>query len=100
MKIDPAISNEFRQLKRRRAADVLDTLGIYGTFPDQLRPVMPKDAIWVRDVTQSNTTWGNRVFPLYEPAAERLSGGRRHRAGPVTRHRRGGCGQRAQDDRA
>ena len=28
---------------------------------------MPRDAIWVRDVTQSNTTWGNRVFPIYNP---------------------------------
>ena len=28
---------------------------------------MPKDAIWVRDVTQNNTTWGNRVFPVYSP---------------------------------
>ncbi len=28
---------------------------------------MPKDAIWVRDVTQSNTTWGNRIFPIYSP---------------------------------
>ena len=28
---------------------------------------MPRDAIWVRDVTQSNTTWGNRIFPVYSP---------------------------------
>jgi len=28
---------------------------------------MPADAIWVRDVTQSNTTWGNRIFPVYSP---------------------------------
>jgi acetolactate synthase-1/2/3 large subunit len=28
---------------------------------------MPADAIWARDVTQSNTTWGNRVFPLNAP---------------------------------
>ena len=25
---------------------------------------MPKDAIWVRDVTQNNTTWDNRIFPV------------------------------------
>ena len=29
--------------------------------------VMPKDAIWARDVTQNNTTWGNRMFPLNCP---------------------------------
>ena len=28
---------------------------------------MPRDAIWARDVTQNNTTWGNRVFPLNAP---------------------------------
>ena len=47
--------------------DFLATLGVYGSFPEQLRAVMPKDAIWVRDVTQSNTTWGNRIFPVYSP---------------------------------
>ena len=47
--------------------DFLATLGVYGSFPEQLRQVMPKDAIWVRDVTQNNTTWGNRVFPVYSP---------------------------------
>jgi acetolactate synthase-1/2/3 large subunit len=29
---------------------------------------MPKDAIWVRDVTLSNSTWGNRIFPLNDPS--------------------------------
>jgi acetolactate synthase-1/2/3 large subunit len=67
MKIDPAYRDDFAVLKRAARDDFLATLGVYGTFPEQLRPVMPKDAIWVRDVTQSNTTWGNRIFPLYSP---------------------------------
>ena len=28
---------------------------------------MPRDALWVRDVTISNTTWGHRLFPVYSP---------------------------------
>ena len=28
---------------------------------------MPRDAIWVRDVTLANSTWGNRIFPIYDP---------------------------------
>jgi acetolactate synthase-1/2/3 large subunit len=40
---------------------------VYGSFSQQLRDVLPKDAIWVRDVTQNNTTWGDRVFPVYSP---------------------------------
>jgi acetolactate synthase I/II/III large subunit len=67
MKFDPAYRTDFSTLKQTARADFLATLGVYGTFPEQLRSVMPKDAIWVRDVTQSNTTWGNRIFPVYSP---------------------------------
>jgi acetolactate synthase-1/2/3 large subunit len=65
--LDPGWRGDFAALKETARSDFLATLGIYGSFPEQLRPVMPKDAIWVRDVTQSNTTWGNRVFPVYSP---------------------------------
>jgi acetolactate synthase I/II/III large subunit len=58
---------EFAELKRQAQAVFIDTLGAYGTFSAQLRKVMPSDAIWARDVTQNNTTWGNRVFPLSAP---------------------------------
>ena len=57
----------FEQLKRDAQKVFIETLGAYGTFSRQLRAVMPKDAIWARDVTQNNTTWGNRVFPLSAP---------------------------------
>jgi acetolactate synthase-1/2/3 large subunit len=67
MQIDPAYRQDFATLKETARADFLDTLGVYGSFPSQLRSVMPKDAIWVRDVTQNNTTWGNRIFPVYSP---------------------------------
>src|SRR6185437_12181501 len=63
--LDPGYQSEFHALKTAARSDFLATLGVYGTFPDQLRAVMPRDAIWVRDVTQSNTTWGNRLFPVY-----------------------------------
>ncbi|HJS87334.1 MAG TPA: thiamine pyrophosphate-binding protein [Acetobacteraceae bacterium] len=64
---DPLYRREFADMKQRVRADFLATLGVYASFPDQLRRVLPKDALWVRDVTQNNTTWGNRVFPLYDP---------------------------------
>ncbi len=67
MSVDPAWRGDFATLKETTHSDFLATLGVYGSFPGQLRPVMPKDAIWVRDVTQSNTTWGNRIFPVYSP---------------------------------
>jgi len=67
MAIDPGYQSQFAALKQRARTDYLASLGVYGTFSDQLRAVMPRDAIWVRDVTQSNSTWGNRLFPLYGP---------------------------------
>jgi len=60
-------TEEFAELKRNAQSVFIDTLGAYGTFSPQLRKVMPRDAIWARDVTQNNSTWGNRVFPLNTP---------------------------------
>ena len=67
LKVAPGYINEFTDLKRNAQKIFLDTLGAYGTFSSQLRKVMPMDAIWARDVTQNNSTWGNRVFPLNAP---------------------------------
>ncbi len=65
MQVDPAFGPAFRKLKQDARAEFAATLGPYATFSEQLRNVMPRDAIWVRDITQSNTTWGNRLFPIY-----------------------------------
>jgi acetolactate synthase-1/2/3 large subunit len=67
MKVAPGYVEEFAELKRNAQRLFIDTLGAYGTLSKQLRAVMPSDAIWARDVTQNNTTWGNRVFPLNAP---------------------------------
>ena len=67
LKVAAGYPDEFAALKRNAQSEFITTLGAYGTFSDQLRQVMPKDAIWVRDITQNNTTWGNRVFPIYNP---------------------------------
>jgi acetolactate synthase I/II/III large subunit len=67
LRIDPAYRGAFADLKRKAVADFLATLGVYGSFSRQLRDVLPRDAIWVRDVTQNNSTWGNRLFPISSP---------------------------------
>ena len=67
LQVAPGYKQEFANLKTAAQKDFIETLGAYGTFSKQLRDVMPKDAIWVRDITQNNTTWGNRVFPIYNP---------------------------------
>ncbi|HEX2943964.1 MAG TPA: thiamine pyrophosphate-binding protein [Rhodopila sp.] len=67
LRVAPGYTDEFAALKRAAQQEFIGTLGAYGTFSEQLRGVMPRDAIWVRDVTQNNTTWGNRIFPIYNP---------------------------------
>ncbi len=67
LKVANGYIEEFTELKRNAQQAFIETLGAYGTFSGQLRNAMPRDAIWARDVTQNNTTWGNRVFPLNAP---------------------------------
>jgi acetolactate synthase-1/2/3 large subunit len=65
--VDPAFAADFRDTKRRAVAEYCEGLGPYAEFPAQIRAAMPRDAVWVRDVTISNTTWGNRIFPVLGP---------------------------------
>jgi acetolactate synthase I/II/III large subunit len=67
LQVAAGYADAFAALKRDAQKLFIETLGAYGTFSAQLRKVMPRDAIWARDVTQNNTTWGNRVFPLNAP---------------------------------
>ncbi len=64
---EPGYQGEFAAVKARARAAFLDSLGAYGGVTDQLATVLPPDAVFARDVTQNNTTWGNRVFPLHDP---------------------------------
>jgi acetolactate synthase-1/2/3 large subunit len=57
---------EFERLKIDARADYQATLGPYGSFAEQLRAVMPRDAIWARDVTLNNSTWGHKLFRLHD----------------------------------
>ncbi len=43
------------------------TLGPYADFAQIVRDAMPDDSYWVRDITISNSTWGNRYLPLSAP---------------------------------
>ncbi|RAI57484.1 thiamine pyrophosphate-binding protein [Roseicella frigidaeris] len=67
LQVDPGFADDFAAMKRRATAAYRETLGPYAAFPAALREVMPRDALWVRDVTISNSSWGNRIFPVYGP---------------------------------
>ena len=67
IKIDPSFAADFQETKKRAFAEYAEASGPYSGFPAAIRAAMPRDAIWVRDITISNTTWGNRIFPVYAP---------------------------------
>lgn len=64
--VDPAFSEDFRQLKAQARRSFKASLGPYATFSDQLRGVTPADAIFVRDITINANSWGHRLFQLHD----------------------------------
>lgn len=69
LQIDPHFARDLAAVKAQARAALAATLGPYATFADQLRAVMPKDAIWARDITINNSTWGNKLLKLDDPTA-------------------------------
>lgn len=67
MKVEESWPANIAETRKQVHLAYRDQLGPYVDFPAIIREVMPDDAIWVRDVTISNSTWGNRYFPLSEP---------------------------------
>lgn len=65
--IDPNLAGDIASLKETATENYRRAQAPYDGFPATLRKAMPRDAIWVRDVTLANSTWGNRIFPIYDP---------------------------------
>ena len=65
--VDPSFFDDFQRVRAQANREYRDTLGPYRDFPDLLRRALPRDAVWVRDITISNSSWGNRIFPVYGP---------------------------------
>src|SRR5690606_17476676 len=64
--IDPDFTKAVQAVKPQAIAEFRETLGPYKDFAAQLRSVMPADAVFARDITLSNSTWGHRIFPLHD----------------------------------
>lgn len=69
MQIDKALHADV-QAARAQAAQAVDaTLGAYLTLKNALEKQAGPDIWWVRDITLSNTMWGNRAPRLNHPRA-------------------------------
>ena len=69
MQIDPQLVAGVQQARQRAAALVDRGLGAYAALKDALASVAGPDLWWVRDITLSNSMWGNRAPMLNHPRA-------------------------------
>lgn len=64
---EPGYRAQFADMKTRARKAFASTLGPYARFAEQLRTQLPRNAVWARDITVANSTWGNRLFEVYGP---------------------------------
>ncbi|MCK6451355.1 MAG: thiamine pyrophosphate-binding protein [Alphaproteobacteria bacterium] len=64
---DPAFAGDLAAAKRKAVATFRGVIGHYAEFCDRLRAAAPRDTLWVRDITISNSSWGNKLYPVYDP---------------------------------
>ncbi len=69
LSVDPAFHADLAAAKQAAVASLVDGLGPYSALVSALQTSVGKNFNWVRDVTVSNSTWGNRYLYLNDPKA-------------------------------
>jgi len=69
MQIDPRLGADVARARAEASSLVDATLGQYVKLKDVLGDVAGQDIWWVRDITLSNSMWGNRAPVLNHPRA-------------------------------
>ena len=69
MKIDKAFAADLRRAHVGAVASLRDGLGPYASLVDAVQAEAGTRFNWVRDVTVSNSTWGNRELRLFDARA-------------------------------
>jgi len=67
MHIDPAFATELAAARAAAIKTVREGLGPYADLADKVQQAVGRDFVWVRDITLSNSTWGNRMLCLSGP---------------------------------
>ena len=65
--IDPGFATDLAAARESAQSALRGTLGPYERLLDDLQAAVPDDVVWVRDITLSNSTWGNRAPRLSGP---------------------------------
>ncbi len=69
MQVDPALRQDVKNARAQAASLVDATLGAYTALKNGLTEQAGKALWWVRDITLSNSMWGNRAPMLDHPRA-------------------------------
>ena len=69
MEIDPALGRDLKQARQQAGQLVDASLGGYLKLKNELELQLKKQCWWVRDITLSNSMWGNRAPALDNPRA-------------------------------
>lgn len=69
LSIDSNFHADLAAAKQAAVASLVDGLGPYARLVSELQGAVGKNFNWVRDVTVSNSTWGNRYLYLNDPKA-------------------------------
>jgi acetolactate synthase-1/2/3 large subunit len=67
LSVDPAFAADVKEAKAQALKAARTALGPYEALVDTLGKLAGREFVWVRDVTVSNSTWGNRLLSLYGP---------------------------------
>jgi acetolactate synthase-1/2/3 large subunit len=67
MKVDPGFAADLQAARQAAEAQARAALGPYDSLVDELQRLAGRDFVWVRDVTISNSTWGNRLLRIHGP---------------------------------
>lgn len=69
LQVDPEFAGDLAAARELAVSDVVKGLGPYQRLVDSLQRAVGRDYNWVRDVTISNSTWGNRLLKIFAPRA-------------------------------
>jgi len=69
LSIDSAFLADLQAARKAAETSLLDGLGPYIELVRQLQQAAGRNFNWVRDVTVSNSTWGNRQLHIFDPRA-------------------------------
>lgn len=69
MQVDPTFIGDLQRARETALAGLVDGLGPYSVLVEHLQAAAGRNFNWVRDVTVSNSTWGNRYLRIFDPLA-------------------------------